>query len=50
MNRTEQNRTKGYPHLKVKRNKGEDEALEVLNEIVKDAQPFRIIALLDIEK
>lgn len=37
-------------YLEVKGDEGEDEALKVLDKVVEDAQPFWVIALLDVQQ
>lgn len=37
-------------HLEVESDKGEHEALEILDEVVKDAQPLRVVALLHVQQ
>lgn len=37
-------------YLEVESDEGKDKALEVLDEVVKDAQPFRVIALLHVQQ
>lgn len=38
------------PYLEVESDEGKYEALEVLDEVVEDAQPFRVIALLHVQQ
>lgn len=38
---------RGEGYLEMQTDKGKDETLEVLYEVIKDAQPFRVLTALD---